>query len=91
MGKHTEPEQHGNGLQLAAGAPLEGRRGSPGAARTPSCLARALQPAFILLQPATPGLSDLVHEVLFLARGWQRSFFKRGECTVGNGVISGMA
>lgn len=57
-----EPEQHGNDLQ-------QGRRGSPGAAQTPSCSAMELQPPSILLQPASPSLSDLVHEALFLPRG----------------------
>lgn len=75
-----EPGQHGNG-------PQQGCKGSPGVAWTVSCSAMGLQTASIQLQPASPGVSDCVHEVLFLPNDWQRSVFKSEQWRVRNGIF----
>lgn len=72
-GKAMEPGQHGNG--------------SPGGTRTASCSAMGLRAASIQLQPASLGVSDGVHEVLFLPIDWQRSVFKSKLWRVRNGIF----
>lgn len=55
-----EPEQSGDG-------PQQDCRGSHRASTASSCSPMGLQPASIPTHPASPGVSDLVHNILFLA------------------------
>lgn len=79
-GKAMEPGQHGNG-------PQQGLKGSPGVTWTASCSAMGVGGASIQLQPAPPGVSDRVHEVLLLPNDWQRSVFKSEQWRVRNGIF----